>query len=112
MSDLDKKLKSIIVQVDPKKPVAVFIDKNALDRGDIEYLSEEATGWPKDSVFVLIDGDPEKLVKVSPLMTGQEWYDRFARESEAVNYYGKVGESAYIRPSDVLKAAKKASGIQ
>jgi hypothetical protein len=104
--DLEEKLRSILVTVDKDHPVAVFLDKNALDDRAREDLSAEATGWPEGSVFVLVDGNPEELVRVAPLMTGKEWYARFEKEYDTLN--GGI----YKGDSSVMLAAKKAAGLE
>jgi len=67
-------------------------------------------GWSDTNLYT--KDKLARFLKSENMMTGQEWYERFVKEYEQTKEFGEVGGPAYSSPSDVLTAAKKASGIQ
>jgi len=47
------------------------------------------------------------------VMTGQEWYDRFEKETDNLSFLVRGGDGVvYITQENILNAAKKAAGIE
>lgn len=109
MSSLDKRLRSLLVTVDGEKPVAVFLNKDAINNDDMEYLSAQAMDWPEKSVFILIKGDPENDIITAPLMTGQEWYNRF--DAALTDWFKEKYNYGFLK-ENILGVAHRAAGIE
>lgn len=67
-----------------------------------EPASDEHTASTSDYRF-------EKSIGISPLMTGQGWFDRF--EQELIGNIPWLSDSRGIVKSKVIEAAKRASGL-
>lgn len=61
---VNKKLKSILLEIKPGGEYIIFLDKRALNDEDFDYLKDYMSENVSKSVAVIVDGDPTELVKV------------------------------------------------
>ena len=117
-TSLDKRLKEIDkcitvrIQNNPAGFDGAIIDARLrLTNGVIEQIKQAF----KDEKYIQIPKEVEETWRtynhMAGFMTGQEWYDRFIKE--LIKLHGKelVGTQE-IHIFEVMKAAKKASGIE
>lgn len=109
MNEFDQKLSDIIYsesldmveQIKQAFADAGYIPSNlgktlyAMPKG--KDLARELAGLDQ-----IIDDSTNTIELSSPMMTGQEWYDRFKKELPKIT----------SNPNDIIKAAKRAAGLE
>ena len=98
MSDIDEKLREIIVNLlDTGMPNSISQDE--AHKQIKQAFADAGYSYQERNLF-------KGLKLARTVMTGQEWYERFDRELD--DYADISGDVSY---SDCLKAAKRAAGL-